>query len=167
MRSPPWRSRIAYPGFGNGYMDSVSDGTELNVQMGFPVGQALRVRNPSSTRTLLLSLPTTGYQNIVLRYAVRHTPNGARMQRLYYQTEEGGPWLEFGDLVQVLEDFEVFTFDFTGIEGVSDNPDFTVGIHFLGPEAEGSSGNNRFDNISLDGIPLGESPGTSQLWLVR
>jgi hypothetical protein len=144
---------ITYPGTGAGYMDRVNDeGTDLNARMEQPAGRALRVRNPSAPRELLLALPTTGYQGIVLRYAVVRTTNGAQEQRLYYRTAQAADWTPFGDAQSITEDYQLFEFDFSGLAGANDNAEFAVRILFGGDSASGSSGNNRFDNISVDAM---------------
>lgn len=144
---------ITYPGTGAGTMDRVSDeGTALNARLEQPAGHALRVRNPSDTRELILALPTAGYQNVVLRYAFVRTNNGAQEQRLYYRTADSTGWTAFGGVVPVTQDFQLFQYDFSGLAGVDDNPQFAVRILFGGDNAGGSSGNNRFDNITVDAV---------------
>lgn len=144
---------ITYPGVGAGYLDRVSDeGTPLNARQEQPAGHGLRVRNPSDTRELLLTLPTTGYQNVVLRYAFVRTNNGAQEQRLYYRTTDAGEWIPFGGVVPVTQDYQLFEYDFSGLAGVDDNGQFAVRILFGGANAGGSSGNNRFDNITVDAV---------------
>jgi hypothetical protein len=147
---------ITYPGTGVGYMDRVdSAGTVLNMRMDQPAGHALRVRNPSDPRQLLLNLPTAGYQDIVLRYAVVRTNNGAQEQMLSYRTGDAADWIQFGDALTVTQDYQLFEFDFSGLAGVNDNAQFAVRILFGGDSAGGSSGNNRFDNITVDAIAIG------------
>jgi hypothetical protein len=142
---------ITYPGTGAGYMDRVdAAGTDLNVRMEQPPGRALRVRNPSDQRELLLALPTTGYQGIVLRYAVVRTTNGAQEQRIYYRTSPTTDWEQFGDALAVMEGYQVFEFDFSSLADIDDNAEFAVRILFGGDNASGSSGNSRFDNITVD-----------------
>ncbi len=144
---------ITYPGTGAGTMDRVNDaGTELNARMDQPAGHALRVRNPSNSRELILALPTTGYRDVVLRYAVMRTDNGAQEQRLYYRTAETADWTPFGDVMAVTQEFQVYEFDFSQVAGVSDNAEFSVRILFGGENSGGSSGNNRFDNITVDAL---------------
>lgn len=144
---------ITYPGTGDGYMDRVKDeGTALNARQGQSAGHALRVRNPADTRELLLNLPTTGYQDVVLRYAFVRTSNGAQEQRLYYRTADDAGWTAFGDVVEVTQEFQLFQYDFSGVAGVDDNAQFAVRILFGGDNAGGSSGNNRIDNVTVDAV---------------
>ena len=145
---------ISYPGTGGGYMDMVDEGSTLNAWMSEAAGNALRVRNPSDSRELLLELPTTGFRDIGLQYAFMRTPNGAQTQQVYYRLGVDEDWIPIGDTVHVTEEFARVAYDFSGIEGVDDNPNFAVRIRFLGPETTGEQGNNRFDNISLTGMPM-------------
>ena len=146
----------AYPGTGAGYMDSTV-GSDINARLGHQAGQSLRVRNPSDTRELLLTLPTTGYRAVQLSYAVTRTTNGARNQTIQYRTSNLGNWYPF-DKITVSEIDQVFRFDFSGISAADNNPEFAVRILFDGLNASGTAGNNRFDNITLEGLAL---PGTN------
>ena len=143
---------ISYPGAGAGYMDRVDDeGTDLNVRMQQPAGDALRVRNPSAGRELYLALPTTGYENIVVRNAAARTSNGAQAQTLFFRTAYTAEWVPFGAVSPVALAYDLFEYDFGAIASVNDNPEFAVRILFGGSNAGGSSGNHRFDNITVEG----------------
>ncbi len=142
---------ISYMGDGDGYTDRVSDGTEINGRNGIAAERAFRVRNPSDSRELLLDLPTTGYEEIVMKYAVKRTSNGAQVQDVFFRKEEGGAWTSVRENLQIDEDYQLIEIDFSMVEGVNDNPYFAVKILFPHESASGTSGNNRFDNISLEG----------------
>ena len=148
---------ITYLGTGEGYMDT-TEGSEINTRLSQEAGNCLRVRNPSDTRELLLRLPTTGYKDIRLSYAVRRTPNGAQAQTIEYRSDITSDWHLF-DEITVSEDYELFMFDFADIPEVNNNPEFEVRILFGGSNASGTSGNNRFDNIVLEAVAL---PGTNR-----
>ncbi|TVR75419.1 MAG: T9SS C-terminal target domain-containing protein [Marinilabiliales bacterium] len=150
--TPVTAATIKYTGSGS--MDRVNDGTLLNADFGDAAGRALRVRNPSNEAELLLSLPTTGYRNVVLRYMAKRTPNGARKQTVWYRTGENDEWIAIGDTLEITETYRQFRFDFAGIEGSNDNPGFAARILFHGEEASGTSGNNRFDNFTLEGYSI-------------
>jgi len=145
---------ISYPGTGAGYMDDVNDGSELNLHFNQTEGRGLRVRNPSETRTLLFTMPTSGYENILFAYAVKRTNMGNQQQVVEYRLATDGDWQQLPDTVTTAVEYELHTFDLTQMEGVNDNPDFMIRIRFIGPNADALSGNNRFDNVSLSGIPL-------------
>lgn len=145
---------LIYSGVSEGYMDRVEDGTLLNSDLGAPAESALRVRNPSDNRELIFSLPTDGYKNLVFRYAVKRTPNGVQKQTVYYRTGNIEEWVPAGDTLEITEKYQQIRFNFAGIEEVDDNPEFSIRILFHGEEASGDSGNNRFDNITLEGYSL-------------
>ncbi len=145
---------ITYPGSGAGYMDRVNEGTTLNAQPDTPAGYALRVRNPADSRELLLTLPTTGHEQINLSYATNRTSNGAQEQTLYYRSNPSSDWLEVIPAIEIAETFQLVTFDFSAISAANNNPEFAVRILFGGANASGGSGNNRFDNVLLEGLPV-------------
>jgi hypothetical protein len=144
---------LTYPGTGDGYLDT-TDGSAVNTRFGQDPGNCLRVRNPSATRQLLLELPTTGYQDIRLSYATMRTSFGAQTQRMEYRTSPAAGWQPFGQTLDVPENFTLFTFDFSGIPAADNNPEFAVRILFGGSNAAAPTGNNRFDNIVLEGTAI-------------
>ncbi len=144
---------ISYPGTGNGFMDRI-DGTVLNAFDSQTAGRALRVRNPSNTRDLIIHTPSTAHREIKLSFALHRTNNGARQQQLYYSTNGGDNWVELAQPYAVPINFEVFRFDLSAIDQVNNNANLQFKISFLGEEASGIEGNNRFDNIVLEGIPI-------------
>jgi hypothetical protein len=152
---------IAYAGTGDGYMDRVDDGTLLNADMGVPAGSALRVRNPSDSREMIFYLPTTGYRNVVFRYMAKRTPNGARQQTVYYRTNDLDGWNLCSDTLDITMHYQQFRFSFAGVENSDDNRQFSIRILFHGEEATGSSGNNRFDNITFEGYTIDEEENDS------
>jgi hypothetical protein len=146
-------AKISYPGSGEGYIDRVSDGSSLNAIDGKQVGYGLRVRNPSHSRELLIDAPTTGYKNITLSYATKRTPNGARWQQVQYRVNEQEEWKDLSSSSEITEDWNVFLFSLPSVGG-DDNAGLKIRILFQGDEAQGNSGNNRFDNLRIEGIPV-------------
>jgi hypothetical protein len=154
LPTSPW---ISFPGTGAGFLDDVNDGDTLNLRMGQNDGRGLRVRNPSDTRMLMIPMPTTDFEDIQFSYAVKRTNNGAQKQWLSFSTDNGQTWSNaapFNDTVLVGLDYVVESFDFSSLGAANDNPDFWVRIEFFAG-SDNSSGNNRFDNIVLEGSPLG------------
>lgn len=146
---------ITYPGDGDGYMDDVNDGSEINLQLGYPAGRALRVRNPSAERALVISASTEGFANIRLSYAAKRTNNGADRQEISVKFSPEASWIPL-DSADVFTDYVPYHFDFSGFPEANDNPDFQVRIRFTGAASFNTSGNNRFDNIALTGVNLAE-----------
>ena len=145
-------AELSYPGNGEGFMDLVGEGSQTNLYFDSPAGEALRVRNPSNSRELLLKVPATGYTDIQFSYVTKRTINGAEIQQVEYQLEEDGPWTILGSN-DVILNFELISYDLSDIPGVEDNDDFVIRILFSGESADGEEGNNRFDNIAVFGSP--------------
>lgn len=147
---------ITYPGTGAGYLDrtNATEGSIINAQYTQPAGQAFRVRNPSDTRALIFAAPSTGFKNIKISYAAQRTGSGAQFQRLSYSTDGGTNWVVFRDSIAINEAFELQTFDLSAIAAVANNASLKIRIEFFGTNATGSSGNNRFDNFLITGLPV-------------
>lgn len=141
-----------------GVYDDVTPGSLLNARRGADTGKALRVRNPSTTMTL--KVPTTGYKQPLLSFAVMRTDNGPQENVISY-TLDGTTYVTTGlqpNVITVGTDFSVFSFDFSSIAGAANNPSFGIRFTFsIGNTA--ATGNDRFDNISIDALPDG-SGGT-------
>ncbi len=150
------KGEITYPGSGPGYMDMVEDGTAVNLEVDQEPGYGLRVRNPSDTREMIIHAPSTGFENLGFSFAVRRTPNGAYNQTLYASTDFGDSWIQLDETYIIQEEWNLVSFDLSGMTGLNDNPGLQFRILFGGENAGGTSGNNRFDNISLRGRFLHE-----------
>ncbi|HDS85216.1 MAG TPA: carbohydrate-binding protein [Phycisphaerales bacterium] len=127
-----------------------------NNRLGEPVGSHLRINNPLDA-ALTLNLPTTGYEQIVLMVETRRSGQGAGEQTLSYSID-GQTFVPFETYAVYDDDPVLRTFDFTETAGVDNNPQFAVRITFAQADG-GTAGNNRFDNITLEGTPM---PGTNQ-----
>ncbi len=149
---PHIKYRAAYPNvIDAGYMDEVA-GTVMNSRLGMPAGNGIRTRNPSDSMELVMPLPTTGFTDIILSYATQRSGQGMLKQVIYYTTD-GSNYSPFGDTIYVTPDFQTVTADFGAIPGVADNPGFGVKIKFY-EQNTGFNGNNRFDNVVLEGLPI-------------
>jgi len=154
---------ITYPGTGDGYMDERTHRTadpvsNLNLYMGQEPdqGAVLRVRNPSNTRELIIEAPSSGYENLYFTFATTRTDNGASEQELYYSTDGGTLWEIVGEAyeIPIVTEWVLKNFDLTGISEVNDNEELLFKVLFVGVGADNTSGNNRFDNISLTGSEI-------------
>jgi hypothetical protein len=126
-----------------------SGATTLN-GYGVGAGFALRLRNPADS--FILHLPTTGYLNVVLSYATTRTKKGAQVQNVYYSTN-GSTYQLFNQTVAVDTVYQVTTLNFSNVAQANNNPNFKVKIEFANGNT-GNSGNDRFDNIRLEGTAL-------------
>lgn len=155
----PVGTQITYPGTGAGYMDNVNPGSAINARNGDPVGLGLRPRNPSNTREFLVAANTQGFENIKIKFATAKTTQGATEQIYDYSLDGGVSYLST-DLSLTLynpltePNYELVSHDLSAIAGVKDNENFIFRIRFGGTTAAGSSGNNRFDNITVEGTPI-------------
>jgi hypothetical protein len=143
-------ANITYPGTGDGYMDRI-DGSELNLRRGAIPGFALRARNPANTRELLIAAPSTGYEKLIVRYAAVRTANGALSQEFYYSANAGATWTKAGETITINLEYTLYTFDLSAIAAVNNNPNLRFRILQTGDAAAGASGNNRFDNFTVEG----------------
>jgi len=150
---------ITYAGSGAGYMDSFSPGSALNAQNSDIDGMGLRVRNPSNTKDVLIAAPTTGYKNIIAKFATaKSSASGASIQNYSYSLDGTNfislslPTVTFTPNTDPA--YDIVTLDFSGIAQANNNSNFIIRISFAGPEAAGSSGNNRFDNLTFQGQQL-------------
>ena len=159
---------ISYPGTGNGYLDRVTgEGSAINTQYNQAAGTALRVRNPSNSRELKLKIPSTNFGDIGFGWATIRTGSGAQEQKVYYSTDEGNAsWTEISGIITVTENYQFSVFSLKGISAADNNPNLAIKIVFSGSNASGSSGNNRFDNITVTGKVVRDNCNGSQpqLW---
>lgn len=108
----------------------------------------LRVNNPLGAQMILV-LPTVGYEDIQLEFLTRRSGQGAGIQTLSYTTN-GTHWAELATYPVLDAVPQSQSFDFSSVAGVADNPAFAVRIAFT-QGAGGTSGNNRFDDVRLNG----------------
>ncbi|MDR3679030.1 MAG: T9SS type A sorting domain-containing protein [Flavipsychrobacter sp.] len=165
-----------------GYIDfvAVSAGTpdfdSLNLRpinsVATPSGNAIRFRSPSDSAYLTFNIPTTGYKNITLKFAIEtsNTTTSATNQAFAYSTDSGATWKTASlstakDTVTPV--FSLITVTFGADSAVNNNPKLifkvTNTVRLL-------AGNVRFDNISVDGTAIttgGGGTGGSTLALVH
>lgn len=133
-------------------IDLYNSGSSLNLQLGEAEGISARVRNPSATRSLVFDVPTTGTEGLKMRYAVQRSGQGMLYNIVEYSVD-GTTFTSSGlsnntQEVAGNEEWQLFTFDFTSISAVDDNPNFKIKITWDG-NTTASNGNNRYDNITL------------------
>ena len=143
---------ITYPGTGLGYMDNVDPGSTVNALQAAPAGLGLRPRNPANTRELIIAAPSTGHEKLVVSFAVMRSSSGAAQEEFYYSANGGTTWTLVGSAYNIELDYALKTIDLSTITAVNNNPNLKFRIMFIGDLAAGSSGNNRFDNILVEGV---------------
>jgi hypothetical protein len=112
--------------------------------------------NPAGALTI--TLPTTGYRDVRLRYAVNRTAaNGADRQQIAYSLDGGKTFttagLSTGEVTVVPDAWTMAEFDFSAIAGADDNPNFVMRLTMAGAgrEPNNPAGNQRINNLTLDG----------------
>jgi hypothetical protein len=145
------QSNITYPGTGAGYMDNVSPGSDINARMEQIAGLGLRPRNPANTRELLIVAPSTGYTGLIVTYAAMRSSSGAAQEEFYYSANGGTDWIKVGEAFDIALDWAIHTFDLSSIAAINNNNNLQFKILFVGVGSDGASGNNRLDNISIEG----------------
>ncbi len=123
-----------------------------NARNGDPTGSHLRVNSPLGA-TLTLALPTGGFTDIVVRYETRRSGEGAGIQQIEVTTD-GVNFAPFATITVLDAAPVLHSFDFRAFAGAAGNPSFGMRITFA-QGAGGTAGNNRFDNLTVDGTPTG------------
>jgi len=122
-----------------------------NARNGDPAFTHLRVNNPLAA-SLNIAAPTTGYQNIIVQYETRRSTQGAGTQSVSYSLD-GTTFTPFTTVTVPDGTPVVIPLDFSAITGANNNPAFTLRITFQ-QGAGGTAGNNRFDNLTVEGSAL-------------
>ncbi len=156
-----------------GYLDPVP-GDTLNALFGSAAGQGLRVRNPTDSMELRFVIPTNGYKSISIRYALQTsdsslTGSAPHTELFDYSTNGGTTWTtagltvngaasnqlnvhqkQYGSTASGAGAFGSVAIGFGTETSVENNANLVFRIRFA-DSTHGTSGNNRFDNISVQG----------------
>ncbi|HCQ12601.1 choice-of-anchor I family protein [Flavobacterium sp.] len=124
----------------------------LNAQNSDASGTHLRFNDPIGG-ALEFALPTSGYQNIIVKFATRRSGSGAGTQTWSYSLD-GTTYTTFGTILPNNGDPALATLDFTSITGANNNPNFKLKVEFS-QGSGGTVGNNRFDNFTIEGTTFG------------
>jgi hypothetical protein len=132
--------------------------TAENARNSDPIGTHLRYNYPTFGN-LQFNIPTTGYNNVVVKFITRRSGSGAGTQTWSYSTN-GTTYQTFQTVSPVDGAPTLTTLDFSAIAGASNNPNFKLKVEFAAGSG-GAVGNNRFDNFSVDATPTGVVDTTS------
>ena len=136
-------------------------GSTNNARLGDTAGQALSVQGGTGTanngRHLTFNVSTLGFANIVVSFATLGTGTGFNSNQFQYSLD-GTTFVNFGPPYVPGTTFGAvpLVFSLAGIAGLDDNPNATFRIVFNG--ATSSTGNNRIDNIVVEGSPTTSVP---------
>ncbi len=143
-----------------GYIDNVA-GDTTNAKLGAVAGNALRVRNPSDSMELRFYIPTTNYKNIALKYAVQSSSvtSGQLAQLFDYSVDSGTTWKTSGlnmtiDSISQSQfqgtSWGLISLNFLNDTLANNNRKLVFRVKFAG-NASMTSGNNRFENVTVQG----------------
>ena len=129
-------------------------GTATNARLGDIAGSALSLQggtsNANNGRNITLNVSTLGFTNIVISFATQGTSTGFTSNQLQYSLD-GITFLDFGAPYVPATAFGAIPVVFTlsSIAGLNNNPNAVFRIIFNG--ATSSTGNNRIDNLVVEG----------------
>lgn len=123
-----------------------------NARNGAASGTHLRFNDPIGGE-LVFALPTSGYEEVVVKFATRRSGSGAGLQYWSYTTD-GTIYIPFDTIAPNNGNPVLETLDFSGVAAADDNPEFKLKVSFA-QGGGGTVGNNRFDNFTLDAFPVG------------
>lgn len=132
----------------------------LNARNSDTFGTHLRFNDPIGG-ALEFALPTSGYENIVVKFATRRSGSGAGTQSWSYSLD-GTTYVPFTTVTPNNGDPALATLDFTAISGANNNANFKLKVEFS-QGAGGTVGNNRFDNFTLEGNTTGGGDTTAPI----
>lgn len=129
------------------------DFTGENARFDDEAGAHLRVNNPIGS-ILDFNVSTHGFKDIIVSFETRRSGSGANRQYVFYSTD--GDAYEMLDSIIVTDQPTLYTYDFSDIDEVSNNENFTfrLEIDYVEDGTGGEVGNNRFDNFTVDGEAL-------------
>lgn len=129
-------------------------GTTNNARLGDAAGQALSLQGGTSVanngRNITFNVSTVGFSNIVVSFAAQGTSTGFNSNQFQYSLD-GTNFIDFGPPYTPATVFGTLpiVFTLTSIAGLNNNPNAAFRIVFNG--ATSSTGNNRIDNIVVEG----------------
>jgi len=129
-------------------------GTTNNARLGDTAGQALSLQggtsNANNGRNLTFNVSTAGFSNIVVSFATQGTSTGFNNNQFQYSLD-GINFVDFGPPYTPATAFGTspLVFSLGAIVGLNNNPNAAFRIVFNG--ATSSTGNNRIDNIVVEG----------------
>lgn len=131
------------------------DVNNYNARNSDVAGTHLRFNDPIGG-SLVFSLPTTGYENAVVKFTTRRSGQGAGSQTWSYSTD-GTNYTVLQTISPVDGDPTLQTLDFSAISATDNNANFKLKVEFA-QGTGGITGNNRFDNFTLDAYAVGTTP---------
>lgn len=136
-------------------------GSAVNSRAGDPAGLSLTLQNGTggvnNGASLTLNVSTAGFENIVVSLAAQRTSTGFSSNQFQYSLD-GVTFIDFGPAFMPAGAFALVTFDLSAVAGLGNNPLAAFRIIFNGGSTSSSTGNNRIDNLVIEGtqVPTAE-----------
>lgn len=124
----------------------------LNAQNGDASGNHLRFNNPIGG-SLVFAVPSTGYENIIVKFATKRSGSGAGTQTWSYSTD-GSNYTVLTTVLPVDGDPALATLDLSAITAADNNANLKLKVEFSEVPG-GAVGNNRFDNFTVHAASIG------------
>jgi PEP-CTERM motif len=144
-------------------------GTSNNARLGDAAGQALSLQGGTGTanngRNITFSVSTLGLSNIIVSLATQGTSTGFNSNQFQYSLD-GVNFVDFGAPYTPASVFGAVpvVFSLVSIAGLDNNPNAAFRIVFNG--ATSSTGNNRIDNIIVEGTSTTTIPEPTTMLLL-
>lgn len=120
----------------------------LNARNADESGTHLRFNTPIGS-ALIFTIPTTGYEDVIVKFASRRSSSGAGTQIWSYSTD-GTNYTFLKNIAPNNGDPALESLDFTSISAADNNANFKLKVEFA-QGTGGTVGNNRFDNFTVEG----------------
>jgi len=136
-------------------------GTNNNARQGDAAGQGLSLQGGTSLanngHNITLNVSTVGFSNILVSFATQGTSTGFNSNQFQYSLD-GINFVDFGPPYTPLTAFGTvpLVFSLVSIAGLNNNPNAAFRVIFSG--ATTSTGNNRIDNIVIEGTSATVEP---------
>jgi len=150
------------------YCDAASPGDTLNARMGDPAGTGVKARNPNDSMELLIYAPTTNYTNLQIKYACESSSytSGDSINIFSYSVDSGTTWISSGAGLSEWIDSGSLAYRLVSVHvndvAASNNPKFVFKINLKGRNT-GGTGNNRYDNVTIEGDSISLTLGVAQI----
>jgi hypothetical protein len=131
-------------------------GTSVNARLGDPALQALSLSGIANNgQSITFSLSTVGFGDIRVSFATQRTSTGFNSNQFQYSLD-GLTFINLHAPYNPAATFSLIAFDLSTVTGLNNNPNAVFRIVFNG--ATSSTGNNRLDNLVVEGTSLESAP---------
>ena len=145
-------------------------GTTMGAQNGDAAGQALALQQGSVSNgvaanngaNLTFGTSTVGFASIIVSLAIQRTGTGFDTDQFQYSLD-GTTYTNFGTAFTPAASFALQTFDLSGVAGLANNAlaSFRIVFSSSASVSPSNAGNNRLDNIAINGTAITTPPVTT------